>query len=198
MRYAGLDSAAQLHVNPDRRDNRIPYRYNDRADSKRYGLVLLEPVAVYAGPDAQFGKVPLPERQALADYMQVEFEAALGKAFQLTNVAGPDTLRIKLTLTGAKASKKFLAAASRFDIGGGSYNLVQSIRGKEGAMSGSVTYAVEVYDAQSGRLLDAYVSKQYPNAMNVKANIGALSASKKGIQLGAEELVATLAKTRAR
>jgi len=54
-------------------------------------------------------------------------------------------------------------------------------------LSGSVSYAVEIYDAGTNRLLGAYVSKQYPNAMNVKASIGGLGAAKAGIRKGAEE-----------
>ena len=83
-------------------------------------------------------------------------------------------------------------AVTKFDLAGGPYNVVQSIRGKEGAFSGSVSYAVEIYDASNNRLLSAYVSKQYPNAMNVKASIGGLGAAKAGIRKGAEDLVARL------
>jgi len=55
-----------------------------------------------------------------------------------------------------------------------------------------VSYAVEVYDATTNRLLHAYVEKQYPNAMNVGATLGSLSAAKTGIRKGADELVAKL------
>ena len=48
------------------------------------------------------------------------------------------------------------------------------------------------YDAPTNRLLNAYVEKQYPSAMNVKATVGSLSASKTGIQKGADALVAKL------
>jgi hypothetical protein len=43
-------------------------------------------------------------------------------------------------------------------------------------------------------LLAAYVSKQYPNAWNLGAGIGSMSASKTGIDKGADELVAYLVK----
>jgi hypothetical protein len=198
LRYTNLDSSTRLSQTAQERKSRMPYRYADRTDRSRYELAYLPAVEVYDGPDAQFEKIGPQDRRLLADYMHQAFEEELAKAFVMTDAAEPGALRIQLTLTGAKPSKKFLAAASRFDMGGAPYNLVQSIRGKEGAMSGSVMYAVEVYDASSGKLLEAYVSKQYPNAMNVKANIGALSASKVGIQRGAQDLVALLAKSRAR
>jgi hypothetical protein len=55
-----------------------------------------------------------------------------------------------------------------------------------------VNYAVEIYDASTNRLLNAYVEKQYPNAMNVKSTFGSLGAAKTGIGKGADALVAQL------
>ena len=49
-----------------------------------------------------------------------------------------------------------------------------------------------IYDASTNRLLNAYVEKQYPNAMNVKSTFGSLGAAKTGIRKGAEALVAQL------
>ena len=103
-------------------------------------------------------------------------------------------LRIKLTLTGAKENTPVLSTLSRFDLLGGPYNAVQAVRGKEGALTGSVSFAVEIYAASTNELLAAYVSKEYPNAWNLGAGIGAMSASKTGIDKGAAELVAYLAR----
>ncbi|WP_321800152.1 DUF3313 family protein [Burkholderia sp. BCC1988] len=46
--------------------------------------------------------------------------------------------------------------------------------------------------ADSPRLLTAYVTKQYPNAMNLPAAFGSLSAAKTGIDKGADALVSQL------
>lgn len=59
-------------------------------------------------------------------------------------------------------------------------------------MAGSVNYAVEIYDAPSNRLLSAYVTKQYPNAMNAGATFVRLKGSKVGIEKGADALLADL------
>lgn len=67
---------------------------------------------------------------------------------------------------------------------------MQAARDKEGLLTGSVSYAVEIYDATDNRLLSAYVTKQYPNALNAGASFGALSASKVGIRKGADALLA--------
>jgi hypothetical protein len=39
---------------------------------------------------------------------------------------------------------------------------MHSARDKQAIFSGSVSYAVEIYDSASNRLLCAYVAKQYP------------------------------------
>lgn len=72
------------------------------------------------------------------------------------------------------------------------YNTVQAVRGKEGSFMGSVSCAVEIFDASSQVLLNANVTKQYPNAMNISASLGKLDASLTGIQKGADQLAQRL------
>ena len=86
----------------------------------------------------------------------------LRSRFTLVNVRGPNTLRVRLTLTGAVANTPVLGTLSRFDLAGAVYNGVQAARDEEGMMTGSVIYGVEIFDAPSSRLLSAYVTKQYP------------------------------------
>ncbi|CAI1965897.1 Protein of uncharacterised function (DUF3313) [Serratia proteamaculans] len=187
-RYASIDSSAQLKPNTDDQSDRIPYRYSTPVDWKKYSNIIIEPVTVYQGVDNQFGDVSDEDRKALADYMHSKFSEALRPRFREVSVPTPGTIRLKLTLTGADTTTPFVGTFTKFDLAGGPYNIVQSIRGKEGMLSGSVNYAVEIYDASSQQLLNAYVAKQYPNAMNVGASIGSLSAAEVGIDKGAEEL----------
>ncbi|WP_250626427.1 DUF3313 domain-containing protein [Pinirhizobacter soli] len=189
--YTGLDSSPVLRPS-GKPTGRVPFEYSSPTDFKRYSKVLVEQVTIYRGADNQFEKVSEEGKRELARYMQAEFGQALQQKFTNSSMPGPGTLRIALTLTGAKPTKQFLGTFTKFDLGGGPYNVVQSIRGKEGLMSGSVSYAVEVYDSLTNELLAAYVAKQYPSAMNVKASIGALSASKTGLKKGAADLLARL------
>ncbi len=69
---------------------------------------------------------------------------------------------------------------------------MQAARDKEGMLSGSVSFAVEVYDSATNALLGAYVAKQYPNAWNLTAGMGAMAASEVGVQKGAEQLLSYL------
>ena len=188
--YTGIASSSYMSPNPH--SSRVPYRYDTPVSWRSYRKIIIEPVAVYHGVDSQFGNMSEENKDALASYMQSKFAEKLGTRFELVNEPGPGTLQVKLTLPGATPTTPVLGTFTKFDIGGGMYNGVQAIRGKEGAMNGSVIYSVEIYDALSRQLLSAYITKQYPNAMNVGASFGALKAARVGIDKGADALVEQL------
>ncbi|WP_175912619.1 MULTISPECIES: DUF3313 domain-containing protein [Burkholderia] len=190
--YSGIASSLQLTQNRGGDAAKVPYRYAARVDWSQYRQVIVDPVVVYAGQDNQFGDLNGEDKTALADYMGRVFADKLAKRFQVASKPSPATLRVRLTLTGAEKTTAIVGQAMHFDIAGNLYNGAQAIRGGKGAFSGSVSYAVEVYDSLSGRLLSAYVTKQYPNAMNLPAAFGSLSAARTGIDKGADALVAQL------
>lgn len=190
--YSGISSSAQLRQNHDEDAAKVPYKYTAATVWSRYTQVLLDPVVVYQGSDNQFGDLKADDRALLADYMGKKFSEKLATRFQIAQQPSPNTLRIKLTLTGAEKTKLLVGQFMHFDLAGNLYNGVQSVRGGQGAFSGSVSYAVEIYDSSYGHLLKAYVSKQYPNAMNLVAAFGSLGAAKTGVDKGADALVAEL------
>ncbi len=187
--YSGLASSAQLAPNPQDHSGRMPLRYWTPVDWKSYNRLILDPVVIYRDPDNQFGDMSEADKASLANYMQARFAERLRTRFALANDAAPDTLRVRLTLTGAATNKPGLSTFTRFDVAGGLYNSVQAVRGREGMFTGSVIYTVEIYDAADDHLLGAFVSKQYPNAYNIKAGMGSLAAAKAGIAKGADALV---------
>jgi len=187
--YTGLSSSSQLKQNRDDDSRKVPFKYGSPVVWSRYTDVTLDPVSVYQGNDNQFGDIEAADKAALADYMQKTFSEKLEKRFTVASQTGPNTLRIKLTLTGAEKTKPLVGQFMHFDLAGNLYNGVQAVRGGQGAFSGSVSYAVEVYDSSNGKLLKAYVSKQYPNAMNLPAAFGSLSAARTGLDKGADDLV---------
>lgn len=198
VRYAGLSSSARLTANTDDNKDRIPYKYAAPVDWKKYDRIQIEPVSLYQGADGQFDDMDPADRKKLADYMQNKFYEVLHSRFITTTgvsaeiPAKPGTLRLRLTLTGADTTPQVVGTVTKFDLAGGPYNIVQSIRGGRGMMSGSVNYAVEIHDAVTGELLLAYVTEQYPNAMNISATIGSLSAAETGIDKGADQLLEML------
>ena len=192
--YSGIASSSQMRASAHDEAGHIPYEYKSAADLRVYSKFTVDPVVVYAGADNQFEDVSERDRNELARYMQATFSEKLAALARNNAGAQAQSLRIRLTLTGAKENTPVLSTLSRFDLLGGPYNAVQAARGKEGALTGSVSFAVEIYAASTNELLAAYVSKQYPNAWNLGASIGAMSASKTGIDKGADELVAYLAR----
>jgi hypothetical protein len=192
--YSDIASSSRLRPNPQDRSGRVPYSYAVPVDWRRYHRVIVEPVVIYRGPDSQFEKISEDNKRRLADYMRQQFTDRLGGVFEITDRPEPDAIRVKITLTGAKTTAAVLGTFSRFDLVGGPYNAVQAVRGKEGAMTGSVMYAVEIEDAATDRLLSAYVTKQYPSPMNIKASVGAMAASMAGVRKGADELAEKLSR----
>jgi Protein of unknown function (DUF3313) len=190
--YSAIASSPQLAPNNDDASGNVPYRYATGVDWRTYTAVILDPVAIYRAPDQQFGGMSERDKGELARYMQAKFSEKLHSRFALASNPAPNTLRVRLTLTGAATNTPVLGTLSRFDLAGGLYNGVQAVRGGEGLLTGSVIYAVEIYDAPTNRLLAALVTKQYPGALNIPASVRSLAAAKTGIDKGAEALVAQL------
>lgn len=188
--YSGLASSA--HLESSAASDRIPYEYFADVNWGAYSNIIVDPVTIYRGNDHQFEKITEEDKKILARHMHEQFREKLGSRYNIVHNPGSGTLRIRLTLAGAKSTPMVLGTFLRFDVAGGTYNLVQSARGKEGALTGSVSYAVEIYDSSTLHLLGAYVGKQYPNAYNVKATLGSLDAAKVGIEKAAEDLLARL------
>ncbi|GAB0116270.1 lipoprotein [Acidisoma sp. 7E03] len=190
--YTGLASSAYLRPASGEGAGRTPYRYDGAVDWSQYRSAILEPVAIYQGADNQFGTMSGEARAALAHHAQAAFAQALQRRFTLVTEPAADTIRIKVTLTGAATSTQVLSTLAHVDIGGMLYNGVQAARGKGGLMTGWVMDAVEITDAESGRLLLAYEEKQYPNAFNPMPTFGALAAARAGLDKAADGLAARL------
>jgi hypothetical protein len=188
------EMASSAYMAPDTTDpsGRVPYRYSTVVDWRAYNKVILEPVVIYHGNDHQFGDMSDEDKATLSAYMRNRFADKLRSRFTLVDVRSPKTLRVRLTLTGAVINTPVLGTLSRFDLAGAVYNGVQAARDGEGMMTGSVTYGVEIFDASTSRLLSAYVTKQYPNAFDIKASVGALAAATAGIDKGADAFMAQL------
>jgi len=190
--YNGISSSAYLKPDPEDKSGRKPYSYAISVNWRAYYNVIIDPVTIYQGSDHQFGDMPESDKAALANYMEAQFVEKLATRFHVTTNPAPNTLRVKLTLTGAAKTTPVLGPLSRIDLMGGLYNGVQSVRGGEGTFTGSVIYVAEIYDAATSQLLSAYITKQYPNSLNIGASFGALGAARTGIEKGAEKMVEQL------
>lgn len=193
-RYAGLSSAAALTSNSRADAKRVPYAYEAPGRPlARYSAVYLRPVAIYEGPDHQFGSLSRAEKAQLAAEAQQQFHAALQRHGILAAAPGPAAVQLQVTLTGAQANVPVLATATKLTPAGFALNGLQAVTDGEGRFSGMVIYAVELRDGPSHTLLSAQVTKQYPNALDIAATLGPLDAAREGLKAGAESLAQALA-----
>ena len=144
LAYRDLASSSQLKPNIQDKSGRVPYSYSEPVDWHQYSQVIVEPVVVYQGVDAQFKKMSDTEKGVLAQYMREQFATELAERFNIVKSSSANALRVQLTLTGANTSTQFVSTFTHFDMAGGPYNAIQAARGKEGMMMGSVSYAVEI------------------------------------------------------
>jgi hypothetical protein len=108
--------------------------------------------------------------------------------------ANSGTLRVHLTLTGLETSTPVLSAVSHVLPAGLLVNAGFQGVGHKGTFLGSVSQAVELYDAETGELIYASVSKDTAHALDLTASFGRLDAARAGVRLGAQHLCDKLAK----
>lgn len=154
-----------------------------------YKNCILEPAVIYSGSDNQLSKLSETDKTEVATSVQIDFQQSLRNRFALVNTSSVNTLRIRVTLTGVETNTMVLSALTKVTPIGLVSNGIKSFNGEQGRLSGSVTYAVEVYDSASGKLLRAYVTKQYPRAESITSSFGSLDAAEAGAQNGAAILV---------
>ena len=137
----------------------------------KYRTVIVEDATVYEGPDAQFDGIDSADRSKFAGIITQELRSELAKSFPAPASAQPDTLRVRVTILGATKTKGGLATATRVTPLGFATSAVKSAVGKKGSFTGSVLYAVELYDARTNELLLAAVRRRTPDALDIPATL---------------------------
>ena len=137
----------------------------------KYRTVIVEPTTVYQGPDAQFEDIDKADRSKFAAIITDELRSELAKTFPAPAKPQADTLRLRLTLLGAQKTEGGIATATRVTPFGFATSAVKSALGKKGTLTGSVLFAVELYDARTNELLLAAVRRRTPDALDVPATL---------------------------
>jgi hypothetical protein len=154
---------------------------HDKADSwtyvkpginlTRFRGVSIDPVGVYAGSNAEFGKATPDERRKYADLLGEAVRASLGKSVPVVARGGKGTLRLKLTLLGVKKTIGGVATATRVTPIGLAASAFKSATGKKGTLSGTVLLAVELFDGATGEVQVAAVRRRAPDALDIPATL---------------------------
>lgn len=137
----------------------------------KYRTVIVDNAGVYQGPDAQFDGIDPADRTKYADIITQELRSEIAKTFPTPAQPQADTLRLKVTILGATKTKGGLATATRVTPLGFATSAVKSAVGKKGSFTGSVLYAVELYDARTNELLLAAVRRRTPDPLDVPATL---------------------------
>jgi uncharacterized protein DUF3313 len=140
-------------------------------DLSAYRSVMIEPTVVYAGRDAQFGDIPAADRRRFASVVTDQLRSELGQSIPLAARAGVGTIRLRVTLLGVEKTKGGLATATRATPLGLASSAVRSLAGKEGRFTGSIFYAVELFDGANGELQAAAVRRRAPDALDIPATL---------------------------
>ena len=136
-----------------------------------YRTLIIEPTAVYQGPDAQFDGIEPADRAKYAAMITQELRSEMAKSFPTPARAQADTLRLRVTIIGANKTKGGIATATRVTPLGFATSALKSAMGKTGSFTGSLLYAVELYDARSNELLLAAVRRRTPDPLDVPATL---------------------------
>ncbi|HEX8057581.1 MAG TPA: DUF3313 domain-containing protein [Novosphingobium sp.] len=137
----------------------------------RYTAVQIQPTVVYRGTDAQFEDIPQEDRTRFAQLMTDALREELAKSFRLVQAPAANTMRLRMTLVGAKKTTGGVGTVSSVMPLGLVTNVVKSATGKKGTFSGSVLFAIEIFDSRSGDLLAAVVRREAPDALDIKATV---------------------------
>ena len=137
----------------------------------RYTAVQIQPTVVYRGTDAQFEDIPQEDRARFAQLMTDALRQELAKSFRLAQGPAANALRLRMTLVGAKKTTGGVGTVSSVMPLGLVTNVVKSATGKKGTFSGSVLFAIEIFDSRSGDLLAAVVRREAPDALDIKATV---------------------------
>jgi hypothetical protein len=101
------------------------------------------------------------------------------------HTAGPHTLLLQMQLVGIESNVPMLSTVSRIYPAGLVMDIAKQASSSPGTFSGSVTYALMIYDSTSNTLLAAAMNKKYPEALNVESTLSTVRAAEAGIDQGA-------------
>jgi hypothetical protein len=175
-------------------DERGAWTYLDpNVDLKKYTRFVLEPPRVYRGEGASY---PTDfSEQDLEDIVQGfldETKAALEPKYPVVTEPGPDTARLRFTLIGVEQTVPYASTVTRLLPIGAAINMVSSAAGGGGTLTGSVTYAIEVIDSESGKVVASAIRRLTPGAFDLSSTMGTMETARAVAKDAAAKLRARL------
>jgi len=170
QRPSSLTSSGKL--SPDASIHGAWIYKSPQANYSKYRRVMIDNVAVYTGPEANFGdNTADADKQAWAAAVGEEMRKVIGEKYQIVSAPGPDVLRISTTLIGVRQTVGGVATVTRVMPIGIAINAVRGAAGAGGTMTGGIEIAVELHDSTSNDLLAGAVRQISPAAFDVGATL---------------------------
>jgi hypothetical protein len=138
----------------------ISVYWNDQADFNSYTKIMIEPVTIWTNPDAELNEVPAEESQELANAFHQVLHDTLSEDFEIVQVPGPNTIRLRVALTEAIASNPVLDTISTYVPQARLVSTVFTLGSDTKAFVGQARAEGEARDAQSGVLLAAGIDER--------------------------------------
>lgn len=142
-------------------------------DLKKYTSFILEPPKIYRGEGASYpSNFSEADREEVAQYFVDEARKALEPEYPVVTEPGPDVARLRFTLIGVEHTVPYASTVTRVIPIGAAINMVSSAAGGGGTLTGSVTYAIEALDSESGEVVAAAVRRLTPGAFDLSSTMG--------------------------
>jgi Protein of unknown function (DUF3313) len=142
-------------------------------DLKKYTHFILEPPKVYRGEGASYPtNLSQQDLEEIAQGFLNETRTALEPEYPVVTEPGPDVARLRFTLIGVEQTVPYASTVTRLIPVGAAINMVSSAAGGGGTLTGSVTYAIEAFDSESGKVVAAAVRRLTPGAFDLSSTLG--------------------------
>ena len=162
------------------------------AQLRTYRRFILNPPRVFRGEGSGYGDLSDAEVQEIARMFVEETRAALGTTYPVVTQPGPGVARLRFTLIAVAETVPYVSTATRVIPIGAAVNLLKGGAGGPGTLTGSVTYGIEAFDAQSGELVAAAVRELTLGAFDLGATLGTMETARAVAKAAAAMLRARL------
>jgi hypothetical protein len=132
--------------------------FNPSAQWSRYKSIHIDSVTLWA--DESIDKLKAEDQQMLTDTLYKALHEELSQYFEITDHAGPDTIRLRAALTQSKGAKTVLRAISSIHPGTLLLGTVVGLSLDTANSVGTATMEAELLDAATNERLAAVVDQR--------------------------------------
>lgn len=134
--------------------------WNENVDFSSYTKAIVDPVTIWAGENFDVEDIDPEERQQLANEFHAALVAEISQVLEITNAAGPDTLRIRVALTDAQDSSPVLDTISTYVPQARLVQTVLTLGSDTAGFVGEASAEGVVYDTLTNEILAAGVDRR--------------------------------------